>query len=236
MFFLAGVGILRVLYIQFWDVSPSLLRLGDVVYLPYAALTYLFSLVNVDVRWILSFLAIGGGLLVLSVGTVTWLLGKAENSGLVDFWIYRYSRHPQYLGFLVRSYGILLATTNLGFPKGGYFPEPSLPWLLSALIIVCLALKEEMTMLESHGGKYSQYREIVLFFFPLPSFVSKAVKIPARLLIGKAYPENKRGVLYLFVIYGLILVGVSSIFPLSGWPTAYGGCGILNRKLQSILP
>jgi len=34
MFFLAGLGILRVIWAPLWDVSPDLLKLGDVVYHP----------------------------------------------------------------------------------------------------------------------------------------------------------------------------------------------------------
>ena len=35
MFFLAGLGVLRVLWLPVWESSFDLLRLGDIVYLPY---------------------------------------------------------------------------------------------------------------------------------------------------------------------------------------------------------
>ncbi len=35
MFFLAGIGVLRVLWIPFWDSYVKLLKLGDIAYIPY---------------------------------------------------------------------------------------------------------------------------------------------------------------------------------------------------------
>lgn len=38
MFFLAGIGVLRLLWLPLLDFSPRILRLGDIIYLPYFAL------------------------------------------------------------------------------------------------------------------------------------------------------------------------------------------------------
>ncbi|NIO37088.1 hypothetical protein GTO27_05230, partial [Candidatus Bathyarchaeota archaeon] len=52
--------------------------------------------------------------------------GKFEKRKIYDFWIYKYSRHPQYLGFILWSYGVMLLTALAPVPRGGYQPEPSL--------------------------------------------------------------------------------------------------------------
>ena len=64
MFFLAGIGILRVLWFSLWEVSPNLMKLGDIAYIPYMIFVYPFSLVGLDIRLGLAYLAIGIGLLV----------------------------------------------------------------------------------------------------------------------------------------------------------------------------
>ena len=43
----------------------------------------------------------GLGLLVFSLGVTTWLYGGFKGYKIIDFWIYKYSRHPQYLGLHV---------------------------------------------------------------------------------------------------------------------------------------
>jgi hypothetical protein len=72
VFFLAGLGILRALWLPFWG---DLMRLGDIAYVPYMILAYPFALARVDVRWLLAFLLIGLGLLVFLRG---WRLGMVR--------------------------------------------------------------------------------------------------------------------------------------------------------------
>ena len=100
MFFLAGLGILRVLRLPCWG---RLMKLGDVIYLPYMILVYPFALIGVDIRRFLAILLIGLGLLVFLLGTLAWFYAKLQRKGTVDFWLYRYSRHPQYLGWTMWS-------------------------------------------------------------------------------------------------------------------------------------
>jgi hypothetical protein len=62
MFFLAGIGILRILWLPVLDASPAILKLEDIVYLPYIALVALLHLLGID-AWIpLSFFIKGAGL------------------------------------------------------------------------------------------------------------------------------------------------------------------------------
>jgi hypothetical protein len=43
MFFLAGIGVLRVLWLPLLDLSPNVLRLGEIVYLPCMAFGFLLT-------------------------------------------------------------------------------------------------------------------------------------------------------------------------------------------------
>jgi len=222
MFFLAGVGILRFLWLPFWDSSPSLLKLGDIVYLPYMIVVYPFALLEVDIRISLAFLAIGSGLLVFFLGTIAWFYGKFERREIIDFWIYKYSRHPQYLGYLIWSYGVMLLATLSGFPRGGYNPSPSLPWLISFLIVICIALTEEIEMTKRHGEKYSKYQSSAPFMLPLPKFVSSVATSPIRILFKKNLPKSRKEIIYTFAVYSVTLVLLSLPFLLLKWPPYYG--------------
>jgi len=95
MFFLAGLGILRIPFIPFWDPSINLMNFGDISYVPYMALVYPFWLAGVDIRMAMSWVAVGLGLFIFVLGTITWFYGKVQRRKTVDFWIYRYSRQPQ---------------------------------------------------------------------------------------------------------------------------------------------
>ena len=224
MFFLTGIGILRILWIPFWDVSKgfSVFKLGDIVYVPYMIIVYPSALAGLDIRVPLSYLAIASGLLTFMLGTVTWFHAKSGGREIVDFWIYKYSRHPQYLGFLIWSYGVMLLAALSPFPRGGYNPGPSLPWMFSALIIVCVALQEEIEMTRRYGQEYLEYRSSAPFMIPLPKIVSSAVTAPIRILYKKDLPETPKGVAYTFLVYSAILVALSLPFLLLNWPPGLG--------------
>jgi protein-S-isoprenylcysteine O-methyltransferase Ste14 len=215
MFFLTGIGILRVLWLPFWDSSPTLLKLGDISYLPFWVIMYPLKLLGVggrqlyDAGNVLASLVVGTGLLLFCIGTVTWFYGKFEKKKIFDFWIYKYSRHPQYLGFILWSYGVMLLTALAPVPFGGYQPEPSLPWLISTLLVVCIALSEESKMINQADEHYLAYRRNTPFMLPLPPGLSRIFTAPNRILLKKDYPETGRDVLYTFSIYCIILIVLS---------------------------
>jgi len=221
MFSLAGIGILRVLWTPLFDLSPYVLRLGDIVYLssflstlPLAPIFWITGVSGTDMYIPLSFVIMALGLVVLLLGTLTWLYGRFEGFYIIDFWIYKYSRHPQYLGFLLWSYGLLLLATFVGAPMGGYVPPPSLPWLILALTMVGVALHEENTMVKEHGEKYIKYCNNTPFMLPLPKLLVTLITAPARLLLKKNWPENGKEIVYVIVVYGIMLIVLSlpSIF------------------------
>jgi len=210
-FFLTGIGILRVMWLPLLDLSPTLLKLGDVSYLPLWIVMYPWILQDVHV-WhaipLLANLIIFAGLLIFCIGTLTWLNGKFEKKKVIDFWIYKYSRHPQYLGFILLSYGIMLFASTASRYRGGP-PEPSFPWLISTLLVICIALTEEIKMIKQADEQYLKYRRNTPFMLPLPPFLSELFTAPNRILLKKAFPENGREVLYTFIIYCTILVLLS---------------------------
>jgi protein-S-isoprenylcysteine O-methyltransferase Ste14 len=211
MFFLAGFGILRVLWLPLLDLSPALLRLGDIVYLPLWIVTYPLMLQGVQPMSVVINTPVNcvwfAGLLVFCLGALTWLYGKFEKKKVVDFWIYKYSRHPQYLGFILWSYGLMLVMAFETSRRGP--PVPSFPWLVSMLIVICVALAEEIKMIKQADEQYLKYRRNTPFMLPLPWYLSKLLPVPNRLLLKKDFPENGREILYTFVIYCTILVLLS---------------------------
>lgn len=215
MFFLAGLGLLRALWLPFWG---NLLKLGDITLLPYMILVYLFAIIGVDVRRTVACLAIGLGLLTFLLGTLAWFYAKFQKKGTVDFWLYRFSRHPQYLGWIVWSYGLMLLAIQAPIPFGGENPGASLPWLISSLVIVCVALGEEIGMSKERGEEYVTYRASAPFMLPLPKFASKVVTAPMRIVLKKARPESKSELVATFVVYAAILALLSLPFVLLNWP------------------
>jgi len=219
MFFLAGVGILRILWMPFLDSSLNLLRLGDIVLLPYMVMAYplagALGPMGTSVKLIIgnpmATIAIGLGIFIFILGTFAWFRGRMEGRKIFDFWIYKYSRHPQYFGFLLWSYGIMLLASLAPVPMGGQNPGASLTWLIPALIIICIALLEEIKMAKMFGKSYLNYRDNSPFMLPLPRALSRLLTWPNRLLLKKDFPERRKEVLYTFIIYFVILVLLSAV-------------------------
>ena len=212
MFFLAGAGVLRALWMPFLDSSIDFLKLGDIVYLPYMVIAYPFRLIGVDIGVSISNLAIGLGIFVFILGTITWFYGKFERRKIFDFWIYKYSRHPQYLGFLIWSYGVMLLASLTPVPFGGINPGASFPWLITSLAVICVALREEIKMVKLYGKSYSRYRESSPFMLPLPKFISSAVTAPIRILFKSNLPKNGKEIISTFAIYIIIFILLSLPF------------------------
>jgi protein-S-isoprenylcysteine O-methyltransferase Ste14 len=222
MFFLAGLGIIRVPLIPFWDAPINLMNFGDISYLPYMVIVYPFYLTGLDVRTAVSLIAIITGLFIFILGTATWFYGKVQKREIINFWIYRFSRHPQYLGFIIWSYGVMLLAALEPVPRGGQNPGASLSWLLAALVIVCIALAEEARMDKRDEAGYRSYRAQAPFMLPVPRIVSSAFRAPMRLVLKKNQPETGKEILVTFVVYSLILILLSLPFALLHWPPMPG--------------
>jgi protein-S-isoprenylcysteine O-methyltransferase Ste14 len=221
MFFLAGLGILRIMWIPFWEQSINLVNLGDIAYLPYMIPAYLFHLVGQDIRMPLALAVMGSGFFIFLLGTIAWFYGKIVKRETVTFWIYKYSRHPQYLGYIIWSYGVMLQASLAGISWGGSNPGASLPWLLSSLIVVCTALAEEINMSKRDRDTYLKYKESAPFMFPLPKFVTSLATAPIRIMLGKNQPGNRKEIIATFTVYTVIFILSSLPFVLLNWPPGH---------------
>ena len=183
---------------------------------------YPFALLGVDIRRGLAYLAIALGLLVFLLGTLAWLYARFQKRGTADLWLYRFSRHPQYLGWMMWSYGLVLLAIQAPIPMGGENPGASLPWLVSSLVIACVALGEEARMSRERGEEYEAYRSRVPFLVPLPALVSRLFSAPMRLLLRKERPGSGRGLVIVFVVYLTIFMLLSLPFVVLNWPPQLG--------------
>ncbi|MFW9913537.1 MAG: methyltransferase family protein [Candidatus Thorarchaeota archaeon] len=211
MFFLAGIGAVRVLWLPVFDVSPWLFDLGAVVYLPILLLFLAGGAISIlmPLVFALPFILQGLGFMIFLLGVMTWFQGRFKDTRIVDFSAYRYSRHPQYLGFIVWSYGLLNYTVVGPIPFGGIRFVPSLLWLLSIMLIIGVALYEENQMIQKSDEQYLSYRTKVPFLMPLPRSISKLMSAPVRIVLKKDWPENGRDVVITVILYTVILMLLS---------------------------
>jgi len=71
MSLLAGLGLLRVVWMPIIDNYPALLRFGDVAFVPYLVSVYLPALAGFDIRVALVYGILGAGILLFTAGTFT---------------------------------------------------------------------------------------------------------------------------------------------------------------------
>jgi protein-S-isoprenylcysteine O-methyltransferase Ste14 len=213
---LAGIGLLRALWLPLLDVSPSLLRLGDIVYMPFIILVNKLGMSGYIIIETLSSILMAVGVFIFFLGVLTWFYGKYRGCEIVDFWIYMISRHPQYLGLLLWSYGQTLLMIFMPQFSGIWFlellPEPSFPWLIYALTLVAVALNEETKMTKKYGENFIKYCGYASFMLPLPKIVKNFLMFPVKILFKKNQPDNKKEIACTIFIYAAILISLSAYF------------------------
>jgi HEAT repeat protein len=127
---------------------------------------------------------------------------------VTDFWLYRFSRHPQYLGWIIWSYGVLfLPGANM---KRYVDVANTLPWLLATMVIIGVAMLEERKMKQEYGETYESYRQRTSFLFPLPRIVRQIFSLPLRLFFRKAYPNRKREIAAVVAFYTALCILLSA--------------------------
>lgn len=226
MFFLSGIGFLRIMWLPFIELSPgssiyekistakSILELGDIAYLPYDALRTLLSPADggsLD-ETLFKTIVFAASILFFA-GCATWFYARFQGKGFADMLVYKYSRHPQYLSFLVWSYGLLVYDKYVFTPpRGGYFAPPPLFWVAAALVLVGIALREERDMLGRHGSEYADYRSRTPFMLPLTRLVGRMLRTPVKLFFKKDYPEKTIEIVVTLTLYGLILLALSALY------------------------
>lgn len=216
MFFLAGLGLLNAVWLPVLDVSWQLQDLGRAIDAPADALGWLLRQVGIEPVWPTALLFIASGLLVFLLGTCAWLSARVRGEALADRLVYRWSRHPQYLGWILWTYGAYLLLRHMQYPRRSWGIGASLPWLISTLVIIGVALVEELDMRRRHGPAYEAYRRSAPFLCPLPRIVTRLLSLPSRLLFRTRRPERKREVVALLAVWGIVLVAFSAVLQAGG--------------------
>jgi len=234
MFFLAGLGTLNAVWLPILDISYELQSWGLVIDAPNQALRWLLRLVGVDSPWPTIVFFIGGGILFFLLGVYAWLAARATGDGVARSWVYRISRHPQYLGWILWTYGAYLLIGLGRYPKRSWGIGASLPWLISTLVIIAVALVEELNMRRRHGEAYETYRRSAPFLLPLPRWLTGALGWPLRALFGKERPERVREVVSVVALYGVVLMGVSAFFCAGGLTSTIVRMSSAERQTERI--
>ncbi|MFX1386000.1 MAG: hypothetical protein ACFE9M_02185 [Promethearchaeota archaeon] len=213
MFFLAGFGILEILWLPLYTPFFNFLTLGIIVFIPAFPFCFLTILTYIPIiQGIIMFI----GLYIFTSGVINWFYGKYQKKEIIDFSIYKYSRHPQYLGFLIYSYGVYMRymTYDLVFvPMSRLSSKASLPWLIFALLIVTVAFIEDVKMSKKYSEKFKAYRKNTPFLIKLPPELKSIITYPMRYIIKKNFPETKKEVAKVVFFYGVIIIILS--LPLS---------------------
>ena len=112
----------------------------------------------------------------------------------------------------------MLQASLVPFPYGGSNPGAGLPWLTSSLIVVCIALAEEIKMGQRDKDTYLKYKGSTPFMFPVSRLVASIVAFPIKIVLGKTQPENRKEIIGTFAIYFVIFILLSLPFVLLNWP------------------
>lgn len=211
MFFLAGLGILNALWLPLLDVSFGVSRLGMIIRAPYDLAAWLLARFGVRGPWPIPLACLGLGGLIFFLGVFAWLDARFRPEPVASRLVYRISRHPQYLGWIVWSYGVYLLLLAGRYPKRSWSLDASLPWLLSTMTILGVALLEELRMGQRAGGAWESYRARAPFLLPLPRFVGRVALLPQRLLFGSGWPARRREVAALVGTWTIVLVAASAL-------------------------
>jgi hypothetical protein len=147
------------------------------------------------------------GFFIFVFGIFNLLIGLFEEEGVVSFWLYKYIRHPQYLGYILWSYGIY-ARTNMVSNVFGYSRPNPFPWVISTLLIICIALHEE-NILRTEKSEYLNYSEETSFLVPTPKIVSSLFLYPFRVITKREYPDSIQDIALVFFIYLSIIILIS---------------------------
>jgi protein-S-isoprenylcysteine O-methyltransferase Ste14 len=102
---------------------------------------------------------VGAALIILGWKAVhrSYWSAEEENKRLVTEGVYAYSRHPQYLGFMLMTLGLLVHWATIPL---------LVMWPLLVFQYYRLAQREEVEMVEEFGDEYAAYRERVSMFLP----------------------------------------------------------------------
>jgi protein-S-isoprenylcysteine O-methyltransferase Ste14 len=209
MFYLAGLGLFNTLLFPFMDISLEIMKLGSVVMIPYWLLMEFFGLFNWYAHNFLMYFFMATGAFIFVFSVFTWFQTYYRKQKVASGWLYRISRHPQYLGWIIWSYGLMLYGPTVSNMRKSWGWNGTLSWLLSTMVIIGICLLEEKKMQEKAGHEYDDYRDRTPFLFPIPLWLKIIIKWPMILIIRKSRPTKNREVAGSILIYTLIFMALS---------------------------
>ncbi|MEZ5198169.1 MAG: HEAT repeat domain-containing protein [Bacteroidales bacterium] len=212
MFFLSGLGILRTAWFPFMDISWMVLDFGKVIYIPYWILMWFCGLFNWYAHDFISWFFMATGAVLFSWGVVAWFQTRFSKQHVATGWIYKFSRHPQYLGWIIWSYGLMLFSSDINNMKKSWGVATSLPWLLMTMIIIAICYLEENKMKEQSNEEYVQYQKNTPFLFPIPKWLKSIIKAPMNLIIKKKQPSNTSEIIKVTGLYTILFIVLSLIW------------------------
>lgn len=209
MFFLSGLGILRVTWFPFMDISPKILELGNIIYLPYEFLMWFFSLFGYYAHSWISWFFMGTSCFIFIRGVISWIQTYYNKETVAKSALYKYSRHPQYLGWILWSYGIMLYSEPLNNMKRSWSFSASLSWLLATMIIIGICMLEELKMRKIAGSEYDAYRAETPFLIPMPTWLVKIFNFPVKIISGSEFPQSGKHITAVLLIYTFTFITLS---------------------------
>ena len=212
MFFLSGLGILRTGWLPFIESGFPILDLGMVIYIPYWVLMWFFGLFNWNAYHFVCWLFMSVGAFLFVWGVFVWLQSRFGSKGVATQWIYKISRHPQYLGWIIWSYGLMLFSMTENNMKKSWGFGTSFPWLIMTMIIIAICMIEELSMKDKYGVAYDEYREKTPFLFPMPKWMKAILKVPMKLITKEKFPKNRKQVAGITLVYTFIFMIISLIW------------------------
>lgn len=144
----------------------------------------------------------------------------------MNSFIYKISRHPQYLGWILWSYGLFLMPVDHLKKSWGY--ADSLPLLLTFMIIIAISLLEELKVTQDFRRDYLQFKSKTAFLFPLPKKLLRFFLHPLRFILKKGKIDKKSDV-YIIILYYTGVLMILSFFYVS-----FQDPGVKNPIFSSI--
>lgn len=115
-----------------------------------------------------SYLAIFGGIFFL----YSFFYQLFNRKKLITEGLYKYLRHPQYLGMIIMTLGLTLICLNTSpiypFVQEQFYDKSWILfiWIAEALIYVLLAKIEDLSLKAKYGEEFLNYASKVPFMFP----------------------------------------------------------------------
>ncbi|MEM1587251.1 MAG: methyltransferase [Candidatus Bathyarchaeia archaeon] len=125
-------------------------------------------------RWgLIDSLLLAAGLVIFLTSFISWLINLRRGGGLITNGVYRFSRHPQYLGMMLLSLGITIRSLR---------PISLIAWITLLIGYLVLASLEERGLLRVYGRGYEEYAKRTAFMIPNLRF-----NVPRHLSVEKPF-------------------------------------------------